>query len=188
MESTVTPIASSTFLALIEERSGQKVKKCYQCGKCTAGCPAAFAMDLTPRQVMRALQLGLKEEVLNSSSIWVCVYCHTCSVRCPLEIEIDKVMETLRLVAVAEKRPTAQKNIALFHSLFLSGIKHTGRIFELALGGIFNLRSRQPFLNVGRAPSLFWKGKLPLLPARVKGTKEISSIIARVEGGSPAST
>ena len=99
-----TPIPSSQLLTFVQSRSGQKVTKCYQCGKCTASCPVAYEMDLVPRQIMRGIQLGLREEVLNSSTIWLCVHCMTCSVRCPLEIEVAKVMESLRVLTAEERR------------------------------------------------------------------------------------
>jgi heterodisulfide reductase subunit C len=89
----------SDFLKKIEDVSGQKIYGCYQCGKCTAGCPMADDMDLTPNQVIRMVQLGC-EEVLASKTIWLCASCFTCGTRCPHGIDICKVMEALRLVSL----------------------------------------------------------------------------------------
>lgn len=72
---------SAEFLDQVENQSGQKVRICYQCGKCSAGCPVAYAMDLLPNQVMRLVQLGLKEEVLTCATIWLCASCETCATR-----------------------------------------------------------------------------------------------------------
>ena len=83
------------LLKKVEELSGQKIYACYQCGKCTAGCPMTDDMDILPNQVIRYLQLGM-EEVLGAKTIWICASCFTCGVRCPHGIDISKVMEALR--------------------------------------------------------------------------------------------
>ncbi|HDN80605.1 MAG TPA: 4Fe-4S dicluster domain-containing protein [Chloroflexi bacterium] len=84
----------------VEELSGQDLLACYQCGECSAGCPAAFAMDLLPSQVIRLLQLGQVEEVLNSATIWFCAACQTCYARCPKGVDLSRIMEALRELAM----------------------------------------------------------------------------------------
>ena len=81
------------------EAAGVSIRSCYQCGKCTAGCPVAFAMDYGPRTIVRFLQLGMTEEALNSHSIWLCAACETCSARCPRSVEPAKMMDALKIVA-----------------------------------------------------------------------------------------
>lgn len=76
---------------------------------------------------MRAIQMGLKDDVLSSSAIWVCVSCQTCSARCPLEIDIAKVMETLRHQAIDEKVKPAEKHIETFQRIFLGLIESRAR-------------------------------------------------------------
>jgi len=93
----------SNFVQKIEELSGQKLLVCYQCGKCSAGCPAVSQMDILPNQIIRFAQLGLKEELLASKSIWVCASCYTCNVRCPKGIKIAEVMEALRQVLLRKR-------------------------------------------------------------------------------------
>ena len=93
-----------SFVQKIEELSGQKLLVCYQCGKCSAGCPAVSQMDILPNQIIRFAQLGLKEELLESKSIWVCASCYTCNVRCPKGIKIAEVMEALRQVLLRKRR------------------------------------------------------------------------------------
>lgn len=87
----------------VEEISGEDLNACYQCGKCSAGCPSAFIMDLLPHRIIRGLQLGLAEEILRSETPWVCASCEACSVRCPRGIEVARVMEALRQVALRER-------------------------------------------------------------------------------------
>ncbi len=78
--------------------SGQNVYDCYQCGKCTSGCPSADEMDIVPSQTMKFLQLGEVDKVMESNTPWVCLACLICSVRCPKNIDIAAVMEALRLM------------------------------------------------------------------------------------------
>lgn len=94
----------SEFVKKVEEISGQTLPSCYQCGKCSAGCPMSFAMDLLPNQIIRLVQLGLEEDIANSKTIWLCASCLTCSVRCPRGVDLAKIMEALRLI-------TLRKNI-----------------------------------------------------------------------------
>jgi heterodisulfide reductase subunit C len=90
------------FVRRVEEISGQKVLACNQCGKCSAGCPAAMAMDLLPSQVIRLVQLGL-EEALNSETIWLCASCLTCLSRCPKGVDLPRIMEALRQLVLRKE-------------------------------------------------------------------------------------
>jgi heterodisulfide reductase subunit C len=92
------------FVAKIEELSGQKILACYQCGKCSAGCPAVSEMDILPNQVIRYVQLGFKDELLKSKSFWVCASCLTCNARCPKGIKIAEVMEAVRQISLRKRK------------------------------------------------------------------------------------
>jgi heterodisulfide reductase subunit C len=88
------------FLKQVEELSGQSIWACYQCGCCSAGCPVAEEMDLLPNQMIRYVQLGLEEELLASKTIWLCATCFQCFARCPRSIDISKIMDALRQMAM----------------------------------------------------------------------------------------
>ena len=88
--------SSDEELEQIHETSGQNLGSCYQCGNCSAGCPSADFMELTPHQVMRFLQMGLVEELLEANTQWVCAACNTCVVRCPRSVDVARIMEALR--------------------------------------------------------------------------------------------
>jgi len=178
MAAVIIPSPVSELRSFVKSQSGQDVLRCYQCGKCTAGCPVAYAMDLGPRQIMRGIQLGLKQEVLQSSTIWLCVFCQTCSVRCPQEIDIARVMESLRILAIAEKGKPAEKDVELFHRLFIAIVERRGRIHELELGVRYNLQGWHPLANVGLLPSMLAKGKMPILAPKVKASAEIKKLFA----------
>lgn len=102
-----TEIASgrlrSQFVAKVQEVSGQDLLACYQCGKCSAGCPMAPSMDILPNQIIRLAQLGLEEDIARSKAVWVCASCLTCTVRCPRGVDISAVMEALRLLTLRSK-------------------------------------------------------------------------------------
>jgi len=95
-------IVRNEFVKKVEELIGVNILSCYQCGKCSAGCPSSFFMDLIPSHIIRLIQLGQKEEVLNSKTMWLCASCLTCSVRCPRGVDIAAIMETLRLLKTRE--------------------------------------------------------------------------------------
>jgi heterodisulfide reductase subunit C len=93
----------SELVHRIEEYSGQDLMACYQCGKCAAGCPVAFAMDMLPSQVIRYAQLGLVDQLLDSKTIWLCAACQTCYSRCPKGIDLSRIMEALREIVMYEQ-------------------------------------------------------------------------------------
>jgi len=92
-----------SFIFKVEELSGQNLLACYQCGKCSAGCPAVSNMDILPNQIIRYAQLGLKDELLRSKSIWTCASCFTCNARCPKGINIAEVIEALRQILLRQR-------------------------------------------------------------------------------------
>ena len=85
------------FVRQVETISGQNLMACNQCGKCSAGCPVAFSMDILPSQVIRMGQLGL-DEILDSQTIWTCAACLTCVARCPKGIDLSRIMEAMRII------------------------------------------------------------------------------------------
>ena len=98
------------FVRAVEEESEQNVALCYQCGNCTAGCPYTFVYDIPVSQVMRYLQAGQKEKLLSCKSIWLCATCESCTTRCPNNIDVARIMDTLRHMARREGY-AAEKNV-----------------------------------------------------------------------------
>jgi heterodisulfide reductase subunit C len=168
-----------TLIEQVSELSHQNVRRCYYCLRCTAGCPAAYAMEYTPAQILRLVQLGQKEVLLRSSAIWLCIGCETCGSRCPNEIHAGAVIDALRHLAVAEQVPAAEKSVFSLHESFLATIRLWGRLHEvtmLARYGVRNLFSSVVAGNIDFGAALFFKGKLELLPRRTKGIDEVRKL------------
>jgi heterodisulfide reductase subunit C len=173
----------NSFLSEVNQASGETIQACFQCQKCSAGCPIAYAMDILPNQMLRHIQYGHREKVLTSKTIWICASCYTCSVRCPNNIDIAKIMDTLRGLALRSGVEPGEKDIPLFHSVFLDTIKSKGRIHELSL--IIQLKSKTKdfFKDAGLGLKMFRKGKIKLFPSRFGGGKEIREIFNDFEKG-----
>jgi heterodisulfide reductase subunit C2 len=167
----------SPFLKTLEKQCGEKIGHCYQCGKCSAGCPISYQMDYLPNQIIRMVQLGMEDAVLSSKTIWLCASCLTCSARCPREIDIAEIMDYLRRRAYKRQIiPLDETEIPLFNKIFLRNIELFGRLYEMGLIGMFNILSGEFFKDVGLAPKMFLKRKIGVLPPRVKNIKEIRKI------------
>jgi len=168
----------------IEDLSRQKISACFQCEKCTNGCPATFAMDVMPHRLMRFLQLGLLDEALRSETIWVCASCETCSTRCPNDIDIAHVMDTLRQFSRKEGVKTARQNAPIFHSAFLSSLRRHGRVHEPEMALLYTLKSdglsglRK---QAGTGMAMFKRGKIKLLPPRVRARRQVKDIFNKVK-------
>ena len=130
-----------------------KLQECYQCGKCTAGCPVAGRMDTVPNQILRLAQAGEWDRAVRAASIWVCVSCQTCSARCPKSCDCAGVMDALRQAAYERGLASPeQARTLLFQKAFLRNIRRHGRLNELELIGLFKT---SVFLNDLSVPFLF---------------------------------
>lgn len=119
------PALDAVFARKVEELSGENPFACYQCGKCSAGCPFAEFMDILPSEVIRRLQLG-DEGVLSAESPWFCASCLACQVRCPKGVDIAKMMEAIRLLSLRKGK------VALDLRMY-----ELGKIPQIALIGAF---------------------------------------------------
>ncbi|MBW1971444.1 MAG: 4Fe-4S dicluster domain-containing protein [Deltaproteobacteria bacterium] len=166
---------------MVKEETGENVFACYQCLKCTAGCPMSFAMDYPPNQIIRMVQLGLKEELLNSKAIWICSSCYTCSVRCPNDIHIAHVIDFLRNLAIKEKVKTAEENVVLFHEMFLQSVSKYGRAYEAQFLSKYEMKTGKLIKNMVSGLKMFLKGRMAILPQKVKKMDEIKKIFSGSE-------
>ncbi|MDP4266230.1 MAG: 4Fe-4S dicluster domain-containing protein [Bacteroidota bacterium] len=174
---------SKTLADKILKSTQVSVAKCYQCGKCSAGCPVSSEMDYPPSMVIRMLQTRTpenEEKLLRSKTIWLCLACEMCIQRCPMEIDIPKVMDYLREKSLKEnKAHEASKDIIAFHKAFLDSIEKTGRLYEVGLIADYKLRTFNLMQDVAIAPSMYMKGKLAILPDMIKDRKGVAKIFSK---------
>nr|WP_207754963.1 4Fe-4S dicluster domain-containing protein [Desulforadius tongensis] len=170
------------FIKEVKERSCQPVDLCYHCQKCSVGCQVASYTDFRPNQIIRMIQFGLKDELLKSTAIWLCVNCETCGARCPNGISVSAVTDTLREMALEEGVPAGVKNVPLFHQAFLNSVKSGGRVHEPTMLVRYKLKSGNLFEDMKMGIDLFKKGKLPLFPSRTKNKDQVKKIFDRVKG------
>lgn len=176
------------FLDEVEAFGSFDASACFQCRKCTNGCPVTFAMDLYPDEVIRLVILGQKETVLNCKTIWVCAACETCTTRCPNGVKIAELMDCLKEMAIREGVPSPQPQIRILHQTFLNNVKRRGRIFEASLLPVYMLRSGEIWKKWQQGTwfdeailgwKLFYKGRMPVIPKGIKGKKDVRNILTQ---------
>ena len=169
------------FLLEVERRSGTPVGACFQCHKCSTGCPIGPEMDYLPSQVMRLIHLGQEAAILQSTAIWLCASCEACTTRCPMGIDIAGVMDALRMMAVERKIAVPDPRGEQFNRSFLSSVRRHGRVYELGMLTAYKLRCRDLLADMDKAPKMLAKGKLALLPTRSGSVEEVREVFRRAE-------
>lgn len=174
MSSPMHSHPTTSLAGFVKEQTGVPVTRCYQCGKCSAGCPAARDMDYPPSVLLRHLQINdvsADATVLGSYTIWLCLSCHTCIARCPMEVDLPAVMDVLRAESLRRNlvHPRA-RDIVAFHKSFLDTIRRFGRLWEVGLVAEYKLRTRHVLQDVALVPAMLRRGKLPLIP-HISGRK-----------------
>jgi heterodisulfide reductase subunit C len=171
----------------INRQAHTRLQDCYQCGKCSAGCPVNDRMDLLPNQLLRLVQLGRNEKAAASEAIWQCLSCQTCTARCPKSVDCASVLDALRQLAIEQScAASTQRRTQLFQQAFLSSIRRHGRLHELELIGAFKAAAFAHDWNPGAAlkdsllaPKLARRGKLHLRGESVKDRGVVRRIFQR---------
>ena len=184
------------FKSEVIAAGGEGIAACYQCGTCSGGCPTVAAMDYTPRQIIRMVNLGMRDRVLSSKTIWLCASCYQCQVRCPREVKITEVMAALKSIAMREgyNSSIAKPRAASFYRIFNEIVANLGRQFEpllllkATLGSREGIASKLGYLlkNAPFGITLMKKGKLPFKPEKISGSEEVRKIfenVAKMEAG-----
>jgi heterodisulfide reductase subunit C len=175
---TISPESGNKkFLSKLKSM-GIDVHACYQCGRCSSGCPVADFFDLTVMEVVRLACYGMEDILLKSETIWLCAACETCATRCPNDIEIAGLMDVLRSLALKKGIPPAQPRIPIFHQSFLDSVKNWGRAFEVGLLAGYKLRSGDLMGDMKLGLEMFKRGKLRIIPHTIKEKSEIREIFS----------
>jgi len=178
-------------VALAGSLSPTSISACYQCGKCTAGCPVASQMESPPTRIIRLLQLGDVETALRSPSIWKCVSCQTCTTRCPKSVDCAGVMDALRQTAFERGIASPEEcRTVVFQKAFLDNIRRNGRLDEIELIAAFKgqvfFRNRSLgilFESAGLAPELQKRHKLHLRGEKARDRGVVGRIFQKTAGG-----
>lgn len=164
------------FSVLVENLSGINLNRCMQCKTCTNGCPFVEGMDYSPNQVLRLVQLGMEKEALESSTIWVCVGCNTCSSICPMAIDIPGIMDALRHQTMKQGIEIAEPDILHFHEEVMNTVEKYGRTHKLEIMMRYKLKTRDLLSDMGMGLKMLKKRKLDLTPSRIKDKSAIGKI------------
>ena len=155
---------------------------CIQCGTCGGSCPSATDMDHTPRMLFAMIRAGLRDEVLRSSTPWMCVSCYFCAVRCPQEVHIPDVMYAVKAIATRDG-VVPDSTAPDFSRTFVANIHRYGRSYEVGLAAKHYLR-HYPLRLPGMAPmgiAMVTKGRMGFTPHRIRGVAGLRAILARAE-------
>ena len=170
------------LLKEIEETTGTKIGQCYQCGKCTGGCPVCGEHQGGPREVIRMIQLGHREEVYRMAAAWRCVGCLTCGNRCPIGIEVPKIMDKVRQLAKRDgaKLDEGSMKMDCFVAAFLDGVRDYGRLYEPTMMVEYNLNSGYMITNFHKGIAFLAHNKLTAWPTRVKKIDRLRRMFKRI--------
>ena len=168
------------LIRVVEKMSDVDLSRCYQCQKCTSGCPVARLTQSPPSEIVRRLQLGAGDELLGSDLVWLCLSCETCYARCPMDINIASVIDALRSLALEKGAPGPKGNIPLFNRIFLRMVRSFGRSYDLPMIAFYKLGTLSIRQDTDKFPTMLKKGKMALLPPSGADRHAVKQIFGRV--------
>jgi heterodisulfide reductase subunit C2 len=161
--------------------AAQHLSTCIQCGTCTASCPSAAAMDITPRQMWRMVQLGMVDEVMHSKTMWLCSICYQCQARCPRGIPLTEIIAKLKQLAIQQQIKEWRESTT-FYLTFASVMRRYGRMRELEFMARYFM-STNPMEALGYTTmglTLFRRGKVHLEMPKLSGKGRLDDLFDRV--------
>ncbi len=166
----------------IKAELGENVYLCYQCIKCTSGCPVSQFFDWQPNQIMRAVQLGQEDIALEAQTPWLCAACQTCTTRCPQGLDINAIMEFLTREAMARGREPAVPEVAVFNEAFMREVRLWGRSYEPGVMLEVKLRtSGHWFDDLDLYKEMLKKRKVAFLPKIGSLPRQVKPVPGAVE-------
>lgn len=167
---------------LMSVLDGNPIDVCIQCGTCSGSCPAVEYMDYSPRHIIALIRSDLKDEVLNSDTIWCCSSCYNCTVRCPKEIKITEMMYALKRYSIWKHQYREGAIGPAFSRKFVRMVVKTGKSYEPGLAPTFMFRygMRGMIDNMQLGMSLFNKKRIAILPKTVKRIKNFRRVLNRI--------
>jgi heterodisulfide reductase subunit C len=172
------------FAGEVKEQSGTSPMSCFQCTKCSCGCPISARADIKPHELVRLVQTNQRDAALTSTFIWECTSCQTCFTRCPQQVDIASINDALRSISLQEKKTSEKAALPVFNETFLDAIRKRGRIHEISLMASLKLKTKRFMEDFDKAPKMLKKGKLPLFGSKAGSKSEREELFRRSsEGG-----
>jgi heterodisulfide reductase subunit C len=180
---------NTRFATALDPEGRWGIFSCYQCKKCSSGCPMEQESDVHPHQIIRLVQMGRRDDALRSKGIWLCVSCQTCVSRCPMNVNTPAVVDALRAMATRKETPRPVRKVPVFNRVFLEFIRRLGRVYELGMMGAFKVGAQDLFTDVKKFPMMLRKGKLrllPMLPGRRADVRRLFRAVSQERRGRTA--
>lgn len=169
-------VSSESLAGHLQDELGQNVFLCYQCLKCSNGCPLGNYFDRQPHQILRLLQLGEDQSALQAQTPWLCASCQTCSTRCPQGLDIPAIMLYLTRVARARGLRPRVPEVHAVDRAFLNEVRLWGRVYELGLMAEVKLRTGRIRQDMDLGMRMLRKGKLSLLPEWARPPRRVRPV------------
>jgi heterodisulfide reductase subunit C len=173
--------ALTTLKPVVEEMSGVSLDACYQCRKCSAGCPVAGPAKSAPSEIIRRLHLGAGDELLENGLVWMCLSCETCYGRCPMEINFAAIIDALRKLSIQKGCKAPEGNMPLFNRMFLANVRVFGRSYDLSMIAGYKLGSGSLLDDTDKFPTMLRKGKMAILPPSGADKRAVRRVFEKVE-------
>jgi heterodisulfide reductase subunit C2 len=169
------------IMDVVQKMSDVDLSACFQCKKCSSGCTVSGIAVSPPSEIIRRLQLGAGDELLDSDIIWTCSSCETCFARCPMGIDMASVIDALRSLALKKKAAIPEGNVPLFNSAFLKTVSMFGRAYDLAMIGIYKMGTMTFMKDTEKFPTMLMKKKIAILPVWISDMKRVKRIFREVD-------
>ncbi|MBI4403007.1 MAG: 4Fe-4S dicluster domain-containing protein [Deltaproteobacteria bacterium] len=161
---------------------GEKIKECIQCGTCSASCPSSAAMEYGPREIIASLRAGMLDKVLSSNTVWLCVSCYSCTVRCPAAIPFTDVMYELKRIQT-EKKVSKDTGPTVMAKSFVAVVDKYGRNHETELlrKYFFQTNPFDGIRNIPLALRLIYRKRFHLRPRKIKGLTALKKMMSAID-------
>ena len=187
MEDKIRLDMKSFIKEVVAIPGGEHILSCIQCGVCTGSCPVAGEMEFPPRKIIALIRAGERDEVLSSSSMWHCLSCYMCTVRCPRGVKPTELAHALECLANQQGFRIKGTRTPAFYRSFVNSIRGYGRVHEFGMMLRFYLSIKfylltNPLATLKMLPlslRLFLHRRMPLLPKKVKGREDLAKIIQK---------
>ena len=148
---------------------------CFQCNRCSSGCPTAHYMDYKPAQIIHLIRMNQTEKVLKSEAVWYCILCETCTARCPQGVDIARLMSSVKSLVSKSGFVPQFNNMFYFSDLFTKNVRNNGCLNELTLALAFKIKTKDFFSDIKLGMDMLKRGRLPVfkLPKNASTVKRL---------------